>query len=53
MDVVLIIMIVVVSLLLIYVNVYLLALYCHPDDAGFGTSCICKILVVNINSDSL
>jgi LMBR1 domain-containing protein 1 len=46
MDVVLIIMIIVVSLLLLYVNVYLLALYCHPEDGGFGASLILKIIVV-------
>lgn len=46
MDIVLIIMIVIVSLLLLYVNIYLLALYCHPDDGGFGASLVCKIIVV-------
>ena len=48
MDILLIIMIVVVSLLLLYVNIYLLALYCHPDDGGFGASLVCKIIVVYI-----
>lgn len=46
MDVVLIIMIVVVGLLLLYVNLYLLALYCHPEDGGFGASLLSKIVVV-------
>lgn len=46
-DPVLIVIMVIMAILLFYVSVYLLALYCHPDDAGFGTSCICKIIVVN------
>jgi len=27
-------------------NIYLLAYYCHPDDRGFGSALICKIVVV-------
>ena len=52
MDVLLIIMICVVSLLLLYVNIYLLALYCHPEDGGFSASLMCKIIVVfNLTSN--
>ncbi|CAD8086320.1 unnamed protein product [Paramecium primaurelia] len=46
MDVFLIIIVCVLALLLMYVNVYLLALYCHPEDGGFGSSFFCKIVVV-------
>jgi hypothetical protein len=46
MDVVLIIMMCIISLLLLYVNLYLLALYCHPEDGGFGSSCVSKVIVV-------
>jgi LMBR1 domain-containing protein 1 len=28
------------------VNIYLLALYVHPDDKGWGNALYCKILVV-------
>ena len=48
MDVFLIIITIIMGLLLLYVNIYLLALYCHPEDRGFGTSCICKIIVVSL-----
>ena len=45
-DPILIVIMVIMAILLFYVSIYLLALYCHPEDAGFGTSCICKIIVV-------
>lgn len=32
--------------ILIAINIYLLALYVHTDDKGFGTALYCKILVV-------
>jgi len=37
---------IVIIVLLIVVNGYLLAYYCHPDDGGFGATLFCKILVV-------
>ncbi|KRX00407.1 hypothetical protein PPERSA_03628 [Pseudocohnilembus persalinus] len=46
MDWFLIFLIIVFSLLLIIVSIYILAIYCHPDDGGFGQSIWCKILVV-------
>lgn len=46
MDVFLIIIMCVVGILLMIVNIYLLALYCHPEDGGFGASLFCKIVVV-------
>jgi LMBR1 domain-containing protein 1 len=45
-DPVLIVVMVILAVLLLYVSVYLLALYCHPDDGGFGASLICKLIVV-------
>lgn len=32
--------------ILIAINIYILALYVHTDDKGFGTALYCKILVV-------
>ena len=54
MDLFLIILSCVVGVLLLGVNFYLLALYCHrkqffnikADDKGFGASLFCKVLVV-------
>jgi LMBR1 domain-containing protein 1 len=31
---------------MILVNFYILAIYCHPEDKGLGTSTILKILVI-------
>lgn len=42
----LIILILVFIVILAGVNIYLLALYCHPDDKGWGNVVYCKILVV-------
>jgi LMBR1 domain-containing protein 1 len=39
-------LIVIFIIILFAVNVYLLALYCHPDDKGWGNVVYCKILVV-------
>lgn len=33
-------------IILIAINIYLLALYVHTDDKGFGTALYCKVLVV-------
>lgn len=33
-------------IILLAINIYLLALYVHSDDKGFGTALYCKILVV-------
>ena len=46
MDVLMIVFICLISILLIIANIYLLAYYCHPDDRGFGSTLICKIVVV-------
>lgn len=46
MDVLLIILVVIFAVILLYVSIYLLALYCHPLDSGFGASLFCKALVV-------
>ena len=34
------------SIILLAINIYLLILYIHPDDKGWGTALYCKILVV-------
>ncbi len=47
MDVLMIVFICLISLLLIIGDIYLLAYFCHPDDRGFGSALICKIVVVN------
>ena len=39
-------LIVVFIIILFGVNIYLLILYCHPDDKGWGNVIYCKILVV-------
>ncbi len=46
MDALLIIISIVMTLLIIAINIYLLILYSHTDDAGWGTAIYCKILVV-------
>ncbi len=46
MEAYLIVLIVVLSIILLGVNFYLLALYVHPDDKGWGTAVYCKILVI-------
>lgn len=33
-------------IILLAINIYLLALYSHTDDKGFGTALYCKVLVV-------
>lgn len=45
-NVLLIILAVIFVFILIAINIYLLALYVHTDDKGFGTALYCKILVV-------
>ena len=51
MDIFLIIMTSIVGLLLILSNIYILAVYCHPEDNGFGSSLWCKIIIVLIISN--
>lgn len=34
------------TIILLAINVYLLVLYIHPDDKGWGTAIYCKILVI-------
>jgi len=41
-----IILIIVFIIILLGVNIYILAMYCHPDDKGWGNVVYCKILVV-------
>ncbi|EGR30777.1 lmbr1-like conserved region family protein, putative [Ichthyophthirius multifiliis] len=45
-DVFLIIISIVIAILLTFTSFYLLILYCHPDDRGWGTSLFCKIIVI-------
>ena len=45
-DVFLLVMVAILAVVLIITNVYLLAYYCHPDDAGFGSGFFCKLVVV-------
>jgi hypothetical protein len=33
-------------IILFAINIYILALYCHSDDKGWGNVIYCKILVV-------
>lgn len=33
-------------IVLLAINIYLLILYIHPDDKGWGTAVYCKILIV-------
>lgn len=40
---------VVLVVLLIIVNIYLFAYYCHPDDSGIGAGLFCKFLVVTLH----
>lgn len=46
MEPFLVIVTIILTVLLLLVNFYLLAIYCHPDDKGLGTSLILKILVM-------
>lgn len=39
-------LIVIMSIILLAINIYLLILYIHPDDKGWGSAVYCKILVV-------
>ena len=34
------------ALIMILVNIYLLAMYCHPDDKGYGAAGFSQVLVV-------
>lgn len=45
-DAFLIVITVVLAVVLIFSSFYLLVLYCHPDDGGWGTSLFCKIIVI-------
>lgn len=46
MDAFLLISTIIIAVVLLFVNIYVLAIYIHPDDKGFGTSILAKILVV-------
>ena len=45
-NAILIILSIAFTFILIAVNIYLLALYVHTDDKGWGTAIYCKVLVV-------
>lgn len=45
-DIFLLVIIILLSLVLIITNIYLLAYYCHPDDRGFGSGLLCKLIVI-------
>ena len=47
MDVFLLVATIIIALLLLFINLYLLAVYVHPEDRGFGASIFPKIVVVN------
>lgn len=46
MDAFLIIVCIVIAILMMVVNFYLLAIYCHPDDRGWGVHWFCRALVL-------
>ena len=46
MDVLLIISCIVISVFLFVVNFYILVIYSHPDDRGWGVSLFCRLLVI-------
>jgi LMBR1 domain-containing protein 1 len=46
MEAYLIVLIVIMTIILLAINIYLLILYIHPDDKGWGTAIYCKILVI-------
>ena len=46
-DIFMLVMIIILGLLLLVTNIYLLAYYCHPDDRGFGSGLLCKLVIVN------
>jgi len=46
MEAYLIVLIVIMTIILLAVNIYLLILYIHPDDKGWGSAVYCKILVI-------
>ncbi len=35
-----------IFLIVLCVSFYVMAIYCHPEDKGFGASIFCKVLVV-------
>jgi len=35
-----------IFLVVLAVSFYVMAIYCHPEDKGFGASIFCKVLVV-------
>lgn len=47
MDIFYIILASISAFFLMIVSIYILAVYCHPEDSGFGSNLWCKILVVN------
>lgn len=42
-------MTIIVGILLVFANIYILGVYCHPEDNGFGANLLCKITVVDIS----
>lgn len=39
-------MTIIIGVLLVFANIYILGVYCHPEDNGFGANLLCKITVV-------
>lgn len=46
MQAYLIVLIIVMAIILLAINIYLLILYIHPDDKGWGNAIYCKVLVI-------
>ncbi|KAL4484994.1 hypothetical protein ABPG74_020171 [Tetrahymena malaccensis] len=46
MDIFLLIMTIIIGVLLIFCNLYILGVYCHPEDKGFGANAYCKLIVI-------
>jgi hypothetical protein len=46
MDIFYLIVSIIIGILLLIASVYILAIYCHPEDGGIGSSIWCKFLVV-------
>lgn len=36
-----------ICIIVLLVSFYVMAIYCHPEDKGFGASIFCKVLVVD------
>lgn len=52
MDIFLLVASIVMAFVLFLSSFYLLAVYCHPDDKGFGSGNYCKVIVVEYSAYS-